>query len=81
MKMSIEVDCTPEEARRFLGLPDLSPLNDKLVEAVSDRMETNMAALQPDAFVKNWLQSGAQAQETFMKMMDASLKTAPTGKK
>ena len=25
MKVSVDVDCTPEEARRFLGLPDLEP--------------------------------------------------------
>ena len=31
MKMTIEVDCSPEEARRFLGLPDVSSLNDHLV--------------------------------------------------
>ena len=24
MKVTVDVDCTPEEARRFLGLPDLS---------------------------------------------------------
>jgi hypothetical protein len=26
MKISVDVDCTPEEARRFLGLPDLTPV-------------------------------------------------------
>ncbi|WP_310539304.1 DUF6489 family protein, partial [Phenylobacterium sp.] len=31
MKMTIEVDCSPEEARRFMGLPDVSSLNDHLV--------------------------------------------------
>ena len=26
MKVNIEVDCTPDEARRFLGLPDVAPM-------------------------------------------------------
>jgi hypothetical protein len=32
MKMTIEIDCTPVEARTFLGLPDVSALNDHLVK-------------------------------------------------
>ena len=42
MKVSVDVDCTPEEARRFLGLPDLSPVHqayvDKMTKAVADGM-------------------------------------------
>ena len=26
MKITVNVDCTPEEARSFLGLPDVQPL-------------------------------------------------------
>ena len=40
MKVSVDVDCTPEEARRFLGLPDLTPVHqayvEKMQKAVSD---------------------------------------------
>ena len=40
MKVSVDVDCTPEEARRFLGLPDLGPVHqvyvDKLNQAVAE---------------------------------------------
>ncbi len=32
MKVSVDVDCTPEEARRFLGLPDLTPVHEAYVE-------------------------------------------------
>ena len=32
MKMKIEIDCSPEEARSFLGLPDVSGLNARMVE-------------------------------------------------
>jgi hypothetical protein len=40
MKISVDVDCTPEEARRFLGLPDLTPVHqayvDRMTKAVTD---------------------------------------------
>ena len=27
MKIRIDIDCTPEEARAFLGLPDVAPMH------------------------------------------------------
>jgi hypothetical protein len=46
MKVTVDVDCTPEEARRFLGLPDLSPVHEAYVEkmksAVTDGPTTEM---------------------------------------
>ena len=40
MKVTVDVDCTPEEARRFMGLPDMSEVHDvyleKLKKAVAD---------------------------------------------
>lgn len=35
MKFTINVDCTPEEARRFFGLPDVDQMN----EAMQDQMK------------------------------------------
>ena len=40
MKVTVDVDCTPEEARRFLGLPDLTAVHaafvEKMQKAVSE---------------------------------------------
>ena len=40
MKVTIDIDCTPEEARRFMGLPDLTPVHEayvaKLENAVAE---------------------------------------------
>lgn len=73
MKMTIEVDCTPEEARRFLGLPDVSSLNDHLVQEMGKRIDANVSLLSPEEFMKNWMSFGAGAQEQFRKMMEAGL--------
>ncbi|MFN3584762.1 DUF6489 family protein [Phenylobacterium sp.] len=73
MKMTIEVDCTPEEARRFLGLPDVSGLNDHLVQEMGKRIDANVAMLNPEEFMKNWMSFGAGAQDQFRKMMEAGL--------
>ena len=71
MKLTIEVDCTPEEARAFLGLPDVRPLNEKLVGEVQERLTANLAALSPDELLKNWLTLGTGAQEQFRRFMGA----------
>jgi len=38
MKVHVEIDCTPEEARAFMGLPDLT----KAQAAYSEGMEKAM---------------------------------------
>jgi hypothetical protein len=73
MKMTIEVDCTPEEARRFLGLPDVSGLNDHLMQEMTKRIDANISMLQPEEFLKNWMSFGAGAQDQFRKVMEAGL--------
>ena len=71
MKMTIEIDCSPQEARAFLGLPDVTGLNDKLVEEMQKRMTANMAMLSPDELIKNWTAFGVGAQEQFRNLMNA----------
>jgi hypothetical protein len=39
MKVNVEIDCTPEEARRFLGLPDVSKANEAYVDATLKAMQ------------------------------------------
>lgn len=72
MKMNLEIDCTPAEARAFLGLPDVTALNDRLVKEMQTRMEANMALLAPEELMKNWAAFGAGAQENFRKLMQAA---------
>ena len=79
MKMTIEVDCSPEEARRFLGLPDVTALNEQLVKEMQARMSANMTALSPDELMKSWLAFGAGAQEQFRKLMEVGLSAASKG--
>ena len=76
MKMTVEVDCTPEEARRFMGLPDVSALNEALVAEMQARMAANLQAISPDELMKNWMAFGSGAQEQFRKLMEAGLSAA-----
>ncbi len=76
MKVNVEIDCTPAEARAFLGLPDVTPLNEAMVAEMQKRMADNMAAMQPEELMKTWMSMGTgfglQAQEQFRRMMEAA---------
>lgn len=86
MKVKIEIECTPQEARAFMGLPDVEPLNQRLVEEMQARMEANMAMMAPEELMKSWTAFGTQAQDSFRKLMQAAAASAlnpnmnPTGR-
>jgi hypothetical protein len=72
MKAKLEVDCTPAEARAFLGLPDVSALNEHMVREMKSRLDANMAMVAPEELMRNWMVLGGQASEQFMKLMTAA---------
>lgn len=72
MKVTIDIDCKPEEARAFLGLPDVTPLNDHLIAEMKRRMDEHMSMMQPDELMKNWTSFGLQAQDQFRRLMESA---------
>ena len=52
MKVTVDVDCTPEEARRFLGLPDVVPLQDAMMAQMKAQMEKAASAMDPETVMK-----------------------------
>lgn len=76
MQMRIEVECTPVEARAFMGLPDVTPLNEHLVDEMKRRMDENLAMMGPDQVLKFWTAFGGQAQEQFRSLMTAATSSA-----
>ena len=75
MKVKIEIDCEPAEARAFLGLPNVEPLNDHMVAEMQRRMDDNIAAMQPDELMKTWTSFGLQAQDHFRRLMESATKS------
>jgi hypothetical protein len=63
MKVTIEVDCTPSEARRFLGLPDFEPLQATVMKELERGTLEELQRLSPDNLLKNWLSAGSISAE------------------
>jgi hypothetical protein len=73
MKITTNVDCTPDEARAFMGLPDVKPMQEVLMRETQERMAANIRAMEPEALLKTWLpvtlKGFEQIQEMFMAQM------------
>jgi Family of unknown function (DUF6489) len=54
MKINVDVDCTPEEARRFLGLPDLTPVHQAYVERMTKAASEGPTAEAAAEMMKSW---------------------------
>lgn len=68
MKVEFEIECTPEEARRFLGLPDVAPLQEKMMKEMEERMAENIRSMDPENFIKTWFPMGLQSMQDMQKM-------------
>jgi hypothetical protein len=68
MKITVNIDCTPEEARKFLGLPDVKPMQDALMKDLEERMRANLSALDPETMFNTWFPAGVQGFEQLQKM-------------
>ncbi len=75
MKVNIEMDMTPEEARAFMGLPDVRPLQNRMMEEMQGRMKAAFDANDPEGMMKAWMPfvmgagSGADAFQKFQKLL------------
>ena len=68
MKITIDIDCTPEEARAFLGLPDVKPMQERLMADLAERMASSLKAMEPAEMLRTWLPANLTG---FEQMFDA----------
>lgn len=72
MKINVEVECTPEEARRVMGLPDLTPLHDKFVSTMLASMDGQVKPEMIEAVMRSWAPMGEASLKFWRQLFDAS---------
>ena len=81
MKVKIDIDCTPQEARAFFGLPHLEPMQDALLGKIQERLTEHLDARDPEALLKLWFPAGLQGlgqmQEALWKQFMGGLSADP----
>ncbi len=70
MKITVDVDCTPEEARRFMGLPDLTPVHDAYVAKMIDTVQNGVSPDMLVTMVKSWAPMGDAGLKLWQNLLD-----------
>ena len=68
MKVNVEVTCTPEEARAFFGLPDIKPMQDRIMGEIEERLKSSLNSMNPEQVFKTWLPASMQGVEQMQQM-------------
>jgi hypothetical protein len=79
MKVTVNVECSPEEARSFLGLPDVQPMQEALMKELEERLRANIQAMNPEVMVNTWLPAGIQGAEQLQKMFWTQIQQTLSG--
>jgi len=78
MKVTIEIDMTAEEARKAMGLPDVSRMHEKVVAEMQKRILAGLEGSDPQILLKAW---GGQGLEQFQKFLwDSARSVSGAGK-
>lgn len=72
MKITVDIDCTPEEARAFLGLPDIKPLQDAFMASMKDKISSGLSGDDMEKMFDLWMGPGlkqaGQGMEAFQNL-------------
>ena len=79
MKLNIQIDMTPDEARRFLGLPDVSKAQERMMAEVEKRMKAAIDINDPEAMMRAWMPLGGQGFEQFQRFLFDSARRVAGG--
>jgi len=79
MKMNISIECTPDEARAFFGLPDVKPIQEEMLAKVRERLASAESALDPETFVRTWMNAGISGFESMQKTLLDAMASAARG--
>ncbi len=74
MKVTVNIDCTPMEAREFMGLPNVQPMQDNVMKELEKQMLENIAQMSPEAMMKNWMSFAPEQFQDFFKSFGAKAK-------
>lgn len=77
MKVHFEIDCTPEEARAFFGLPDLAPVHDAYVEKMKSMMLDGLTPADFEKVTRAWMPGIADSFEQWRQLMMAAVPKPP----
>lgn len=80
MKVHVEIDCTPEEARSFMGLPDVGKANAVYVDMMAGAMKGVSDTDKLQEYARQLAPMGQAGFKLFQSFMEGAQAGKPTGK-
>lgn len=81
MKLKIEVECTPEEARTFLGFPDMSAVHGAMIEVMQENMKSGFQMMDAETVRKMWFPMGTAGMDAMQTFMSKAMAAGQGGSK
>lgn len=75
MKINFNVECTPDEARSFFGLPKVAPMQDRMLKEMEAQFRKSMASMDGEALFKGFLAGTGNPMERWQELFRSALKT------
>ncbi len=69
MKINLEIDCTPNEAREFFGLPDLRPMQAAVLARIEAQLLEAASSFSPEGVLKLWFNAMPQASVQYFESL------------
>jgi hypothetical protein len=70
MKVTVDIDCTPEEARRFMGLPDLGSVHAVYLAKMERMIDEGISVDNVDQMVRAWSPMGDAGMAMWRQMIE-----------
>nr|WP_279588276.1 DUF6489 family protein [Sphingomonas oligoaromativorans] len=70
VKITVDVDCTPEEARRFMGLPDLSSVHEAYLSKMRTAIDQGITPDMLQAMTQSWGPMGEAGLAIWRQVLD-----------
>ena len=68
MKVNVEIDCTPLEARQFFGLPDVQPMQTAVMDKLQRQVDREISSCSPESLIQSWFTFDPKIAERFQDM-------------
>ena len=70
MNISMNIDCTPEEARRFMGLPDMQPIHDLYLDKMKEAMTDGINPETMEKMFRAWAPMGEVGMNAWRQVLE-----------
>ncbi|MBL4741120.1 MAG: hypothetical protein JKY12_08990 [Sneathiella sp.] len=81
MKIKLDIECTPQEARVFFGLPDVEKMQEIMMKEIQSKMMEGISNIDADSMMKTWMPEGMKGLDQMQNMFWSSMTGNKTDKK